>query len=207
MVSFRWHVIMFYFRCLRYYQYFHHFLVPLFKKKNEPKVFCIGYVKTGLTSLAKALSILGYRSVQFLRTASEPKEGWVEFIINRNYDAFTDYPLWMKDVYSRLDKVIPNSKFILSIRDKQSWMNSYYNYYKGGPFEAKNSEELQQKYQRYEWLNKQAIDYFQDKPNQLLIINIFEGDGWNELCNFLNKPIPNKPFPHKNIGRYKKPTR
>jgi len=117
MVSFRWHVIMFYFRCLRYYQYFHHFLVPLFKKKNEPKVFCIGYVKTGLTSLAKALSILGYRSVQFLRTASEPKEGWVEFIINRNYDAFTDYPLWMKDVYSRLDKVIPNSKFILSIRD------------------------------------------------------------------------------------------
>ena len=31
--------------------------------------------------------------------------------------------------------------------------------------------------------------------NNLLIMDITKGDGWSKLCNFLNKPIPNKPFP------------
>jgi len=57
---------------------------------------------------------------------------------------------------------------------------------------------------RYENYNKRAIEHFKERTDKLLVMNIIDGDGWDKLCNFLNKPIPNKPFPHKNIGRYKK---
>jgi len=202
MVSFRWRIILFYFRCLRYYQYLYHFFIPLFKKKNEPKVFCIGYVKTGLTTLTKALKILGYRSVQYLRTSVEPKEGWIEYITNCNYDAFADAPIRRRNIYIEIDKTIPDSKFILTIRDTQSWRRSYLNYFRGSPWDIKNPQELRQFIQRYEDHNKQVIEYFKDRPDKLLIMNIIEGDGWEKLCDFLNKPIPKKSFPHRNVGKY-----
>jgi len=175
----------------------------LFKKKNKPKVFCIGYVKTGLTTLTKGLKILGYRSVQYLRISVEPKEGWIDYIINCNYDAFTDAPVRRRNIYKEIDKIIPDSKFILTIRDILSWRRSYLNYFKGSPWDIKNSQDLKQYIQRYLDHNKQVIEYFKDRPDKLLVMNIIEGDGWEKLCDFLNKPIPKKPFPHKNIGKYK----
>ena len=39
--------------------------------KNDSKVFCIGDVKTGTTTLSKALSILGYRSIQLIKRKEE----------------------------------------------------------------------------------------------------------------------------------------
>ena len=40
---------------------------------------------------------------------------------------------------------------------------------------------------------------FQKVPkDQLLIFNV--KDGWEPLCSFLGKDIPDKKFPHKNIG-------
>jgi hypothetical protein len=33
-------------------------------------------------------------------------------------------------------------------------------------------------------------------PENLLVFNVKEG--WDPLCNFLNAPVPNKPFPHLN---------
>lgn len=33
---------------------------------------------------------------------------------------------------------------------------------------------------------------------KLLIMNICNGDGWEKLCPFLNREIPNIPFPHEN---------
>ena len=61
-----------------------------------------------------------------------------------------------------------------------------------------NSQDLNNRIQEYDEHNKQVIAYFKDKPSQLLVMNITEGDGWEKLCKFLNKPIPNKAFPHKN---------
>lgn len=198
-----WVITSFYLFSLKYYQYLHHFIIPLIKKKNDTKVFCIGDVKTGTTSLCKALSILGYRSVRLLRGSDKPKEGWVEYIKKCKYDAYTDFPIGYKNLYQEIYKEIPNSKFILTIRDKQSFEKSYVNYFRGTPIEKK-PQELKHRLRNYEERNKQVVEYFKNSPTQLLVMNVFEGDGWEELCNFLNKPIPNKPFPHKNIGRYKK---
>ena len=60
-----------------------------------------------------------------------------------------------------------------------------YNY---NPFEKKASD---------------ARGYFsKNRPNDLLVMNICDGEGWEVLCPFLNKPIPNVIFPKKNVTIY-----
>jgi len=40
--------------------------------------------------------------------------------------------------------------------------------------------------------------YFADQPGKLLILNLYQGDGWEKICDFLDCPIPNEVFPHEN---------
>jgi hypothetical protein len=196
----RYNIIIFYVKyIIRFYQFFHHKLIPLLKEENSPKVFCIGYVKTGTTSLYKALSILDYRTVQMLRGCVKPKEGWVEYIKKCKYDAYLDYPFFLSNLFKQIDKEFPNCKFILTIRDDDSWEKSYANFYH--ITSDKSKKEGKKGYNEH---NKEVIKYFKKKPSQLLIMNIIDGDGWDKLCKFLDKPIPKKPFPHKNKGRYKR---
>ena len=35
--------------------------------------------------------------------------------------------------------------------------------------------------------------------DRLLVLNIIEGDGWDQLCEFLDRPIPDVPFPARNV--------
>jgi len=46
--------------------------------------------------------------------------------------------------------------------------------------------------------NQAVINYFSDRPEKLLVVNWEQGHGWQELCSFLDLPIPNQPFPHIN---------
>ena len=39
--------------------------------------------------------------------------------------------------------------------------------------------------------------YFRNRPADLLVINIAEGEGFEKLAPFLSRPIPAEPFPHK----------
>jgi hypothetical protein len=54
---------------------------------------------------------------------------------------------------------------------------------------------------RYEQHNQEVIDYFRDRPDDLLILDLAKGDGWEQLCAFLGADIPNEPFPHANKAR------
>ncbi len=42
--------------------------------------------------------------------------------------------------------------------------------------------------------------YFRDRPEDLLVMNVFEGDGWEQLCRFLDRPVPDVPFPNVKPG-------
>lgn len=35
-------------------------------------------------------------------------------------------------------------------------------------------------------------------PDDLLVLRITEGEGWRELCPFLDQEVPEAPFPHVN---------
>jgi 3'(2'), 5'-bisphosphate nucleotidase len=45
----------------------------------------------------------------------------------------------------------------------------------------------------------EVATYFRDRPNDLLIIDVTAGEGWEKLCPFLGKPIPDLPFPKANV--------
>ena len=48
----------------------------------------------------------------------------------------------------------------------------------------------------YDQHHRNVSDYFKDRQQDLLVIDICQGDEWEKLCPFLDKAIPAKSFPH-----------
>lgn len=173
------------------------------------KVFGVGFQRTGTTSLATALNMLGIKTLQF------PKELYynIDHEIIHQYDGFTDDPITL--LYKELDKRHPNSKFIHTIRDEESWLKSIKWLFTVGRIKFKESF---QKYgdefnrqlfgttefdeqlflETYRKYNSDVAEYFADRPEDYLLIDFTRGEGFEKLCPFLGKPIPNAPFPHRN---------
>lgn len=94
------------------------------------KVFCIGFLKTGTTSLEQALKDLGYRlgdqhQGELLLKAYVARDfkTIVEFCLTA--DAFQDIPFCFPFTFVALDQSFPNAKFILSVReDGDRWYRS-----------------------------------------------------------------------------------
>jgi hypothetical protein len=177
------------------------------------KIICVGFHKTGTSTLDEALKILGYKVIglrldlaKYLLNGDYSKA----LKIADKYDAFQDNP-W-PILYKELDKKYPNSKFILTIREDQKWLKSIVNHFGGdntgmrkwiyGESDPKGNEELYLK--RYQKHNQDVIEYFKDRKEDLIIVSWEKGDGWNEICTFLGKQIPNQDFPHSNKGNYNK---
>ena len=146
---------------------------------------------------------------------------WEE--IFKGYGACLDFPSC--NYYKELMKAYPDAKVILTIRDSESWVKSWnvlnnqvlksftfrflakipYTSFKlqkdihnkmilglDGAFQgAKNDEDRMKKFD--EW-NQSVIDYV--PKERLLVYQVKEG--WEPLCKFLNKPMPNRSFPYKN---------
>ena len=178
------------------------------------KIFGIGLSKTGTTSLARALGVLGYH-VKDCLGVSQYVHGdlasSVDMQVLQTYDAFTDTP--MPSFFRELDLALPGSKFILTVRQADGWLASCKKQFnqkqaeKQGDAQNKlfvdlygtpvfDAEKFLAGYDRF---TEQVIDYFKDRPNDLLVLNVTAGQGWDELCAFLNKPVPDLPFPKSNV--------
>jgi len=165
------------------------------------------------------LNILGVESIH------QPfYEGMAEELFNGNhklsvldfYDGITG--ITTVPYYKKLDSEYPGSKFILTIRDIDFWLDSIRSQLKK---ETNNSENISkdkkirlefrktlrnkvfgiQNYQTITFLNcyekhvADVVSHFSDRPDDLLIMNIYAGDGWNKLCPFLDIEKPDTPFP------------
>ena len=185
------------------------------------KIFCIGQNKTGTTSLMSALSTLGYKlcpeyimynfgSVHF-KNFQDGKFNETLNLVNR-YDAFEDRPWNHTDFYKVLDKTYKGSKFILTTRDVEQWWNSYIKWDKKiglrnswhykinsqvcyGVDSFLDNPDLAK--QIYLDRNAKIKNYFLDNPD-FLVIDINEDYKYEKLCGFLNKKIPNEPYPYLN---------
>jgi len=178
------------------------FFLSLIKEKNTRKIFCIGNPKTGTRSLLKALKILGYQTPLFFEIPTYWKYGeqhYIERVKKSGYDAFADFPIGHKELYKKIDASLPGSKFILTVRDHESFIRSYSNYFKALP---NIQDHLSDRITEMEKRNDDILRYFEKRHSSLLVMNIIDGDGWEVLCEFLNKQIPNRIFPHKNKGKY-----
>lgn len=173
------------------------------------KIFGIGMSRTGTTTLARCFKILGLGPHKCFD--GELKE-WVAagsdlkrvFAVADNYKTFEDNPWYI--LYKELDERYPGSKFILTVRRdslthaKSSWTHGV----QQGVRRGKPTEEyINEKIHVYEAHNQGVMEYFRDRPKDLLVVCWEKGDGWDKLCGFLGLADPNAPIPHMNAGRYR----
>lgn len=98
--------------------------------RYSEKVFCIGFNKTGTTSVERAFRDLGYK-VGNQRKGENLIDEWAKrdfrkiIKFAKTADAFQDVPFSLPFTYQALDSYFPNSKFILTVRDNsEQWYES-----------------------------------------------------------------------------------
>lgn len=183
----------------------------------KEKVFGIGLSKTGTSSLAEALNMLGIRSIHYpndTKTYSELRSGNFRLSLFNQYDGIVDTPV--VPYYAQFDQLFPGSKFILTVREKNSWLASVEQHWRAAAtYDDQPVKKAFQEFIRtavygcidfdkerfsyvYDLHHENVRKYFADRPDDLLVMNICNGEGWDVLSPFLNKPIPRTPFPHAN---------
>ena len=178
---------------------------------KRPKVFGIGWHKTGTKSLNRALMRLGYRPSPWnIDLVMRWHEGHIAQILHQaaQADAFDDFP-WPL-VFRELDRAFPDARFILTTRrDDATWLASaqkhmarrrwvgHYLIY--GSYDAfADPEPFVRRYREH---NAAVREYFADRPGKLLDICFERGEHWKPLCAFLGAAgEPNEPFPHQNTA-------
>ena len=180
------------------------------------KIFGIGLSKTGTTSLAAALGILGYKTKDnpgIDHYAPGDLATSIDEALLAEYDAFTDTPI--PCFYRELDERFPGSRFILTTREMEGWLNSCRKQFTQKLADKQNAAHnhlfldlygctvYNEKMFRegYEKFTRGVKDYFRDRPHDLLVMDVAGGDGWKDLCSFLNEPVPDIPFPKANVTR------
>lgn len=184
------------------------------------KVFGIGLSRTGTTSLGAALRTLGVRTLHYPhdhRTHAELAAGQYRLSVLAECDAVVD--ITVAPFYAQLDAAFPGSRFILTVREKQAWLASLERHWRAmeevmqrdAQFKAFTEFICACAYgtlafsaERMSFVYDQHVrnisEYFADRGNDLLVMDICAGDGWDQLCPFLDRPTPPHPFPHRNAG-------
>jgi len=187
------------------------------------KIFVLGYNKTGTKSLAKALEILGYN---VLHMGAREKlirimyDNLVENkpILNRigQFDCYLDYPIFEPNVFSHIVNEHRDAKYISLTRNYDDYVESVLKdkikNLDDGIVDSWNwlgvgGKEVFENYPKYqkEWVKEKTkfkhqsnIRFLDKYMIDFLEMNICDsGDGWEELCSYLDQPIPNEEFPRE----------
>lgn len=199
------------------------------------KLFCIGFNKTGTTSLAAALFSLGFRIGDQVQ-AEVLIDDWARRDFHRiiaycrTADAFQDVPFSLNHTYGVLDHAYPGAKFILTIRDSaDEWFDSLRRFHTKliGKQRVPTADDLREHeyldkgwlwhahqllfnvdesnlyardyyVEQYERHNRQVLDYFRHRPDDLLVLNVGERDAMRALCEFLGVENDGRQMPHLN---------
>jgi hypothetical protein len=176
------------------------------------KIFCIGLNKTGTVSLHEALTILGYRSLHWggpetrraVRRALGEGKPLCTYLADV-FEAFSDLED-LTENFDLADRQYPGSRFILTTRPLEDWVESRRRH-----VEWNQQQRARGKYHG-SWLDvdirgwsatfrkheASVRSYFAGRPRDLLVMDITAGDGWDPLCEFLGRPVPDVAFPWRN---------
>jgi len=206
--------------------------------REYDKVFCIGFPKTGTTTMEKLLFQFGFKlgdqAVAEILAFDWGIRKDTDRIIKYCYtaDAFQDSPFGYPELYKKLDKAFPGSKFILTVRDTpESWYTSMVKYNtkkhssdKNRPPDIKDLKDGLYRYKGYlydsfcyrwnypttplfdkshyiqSYLNhiQDVRNYFKDRPDDLIEINVSQHADFDRLCDFLKVKTNLKRFPWEN---------
>ncbi|CAO3637596.1 unnamed protein product [Cunninghamella blakesleeana] len=156
----------------------------------------------------------------FNRAIDDPnhEDEWEK--IYGTYQAAVDFPICV--FYKELSEKYPDAKFVLTVRSAESWFksihNTIFNNYNAKRYESKGRdkevydmiahvcfggimEKDEKKIYDEDYMCKLFNDHVENVkrtiPNErLLVMNM--GDGWEPLCEFLEKPVPDQCYPVSN---------
>jgi hypothetical protein len=206
--------------------------------RDYNKIFCIGFGKTGTTSITKLLTKFGF-TIGNQAVGEILGEDWsvhkrVERIIGFCYtaDAFQDAPFGYPGLYRELDKAFPGSKFILTLRDSpEQWLDSVVRFqtkmFSSDKTRPPNEEDKRNALYRYKGYLLQnsrnnwdypnvplfdeksykkrysdhindVRDYFKDRADDFIEINVSRKEDFKRLCEFLKIKTSIEDFPWEN---------
>lgn len=185
--------------------------VPGETSPTRPRIFGIGLNKTATTSLHEALTILGFESLHW--GGPEPAENVKRAIaeekplltyLDAKYDAFSDIGVLSRR-FALLDTQYPGSRFILTMRPVDDWIDSRRRHVARNVALAEKGEYdgdflvVDEPKWREEWRvhMERAHRYFAGRSD-MLEIDLTAGAGWKPLCDLLELDEPSVPFPWKN---------
>ena len=185
---------------------------------RETKVFGLGLSKTGTSSLGEALNLLGVKTIHYPfdeRTFEELRSGNYRLSLLEEFQGVVDIPV--APFYAQFDAEYPHSKFILTVRERVSWLRSceahwrlmtewqnnfpqfkrFHEFisacvYGSNAFQAERFKFV------YETHERNVREFFRERSADLLVLDICAGEGWEKLCPFLGVPEPAAPFPRAN---------
>jgi len=184
---------------------------------QAPKVFGIGLSRTATSSLNAALNELGLHSIHWANPHTQNLISQEDFLL---FDAFSDISVSYQ--FEQLYHTFPNARFIYTKRSAESWIKSISFHYQNnrgvnhpsqlalpsatqrfnfaaGHIEMNLYGRCKSWQEAFEVFDERVQRFFEDKPDsQFLQLRICDGEGWEKLCAFLDKPIPAKPFPNTN---------
>lgn len=198
-------------------------VVPTELKPIPARIFGIGMHKTATTSFHRAMQLLGFNSAHWLR-GDWARDIWNEMTtagrsrtLERHY-ALSDLPIAI--LYEQLDKAYPNSKFVLTIRDEDKWVNSarkHWSYEHNPsrwewdvyPFMNKMHNIVYGRRDfheptfraRYRKHNADVLAYFKNRPSDLFVLDMEQNPGWPALCRFLDQPVPPFVYPTEYVTK------
>lgn len=183
---------------------------------GRPKIFGIGFHKTGTTSLGRALRALGYRvhkgftfnlpgkRIVIPEPVTLDKIRDVAFPMIRYYSAFEDNP-WPL-LFREVDAAYPGSRFILTCRDPERWFRSIARFHKDrlspmhdliyGERHFRIADNKQRALDRFNRHNEEVRAHFKHRPDDLFDWDLESDPSWDKLCAYLYLPVPKRAFPH-----------
>lgn len=166
--------------------------------------------------------IKNYGHVDFwIRLADGEKLNFDDVFKRNGYKASCDNPsctFWKEQL-----EQYPDAKVILTVRDPESWYKSFHDTIHSILYNGPNTSFFTKvavtmlnmrllhtkvisgkafnndlsKENSIKCFNEHNAQVIAECPeNKLLVFNVSEG--WEPLCKFLGKPVPNEPFPHLN---------
>jgi len=167
------------------------------------KILGVGLSRTGTTTLAKTLQRSGLNIVHNPKTESE-------LLKLKNKDGACDIPVVA--YYKKLDKLFPGSKFVYTFREEESWKDAIERFAKDKPIKAQWQRQLREMvygsnmfdeswFDAHKRHHDDLMEYFKDRPNDIITLNIVGGDTPEKLYQFLGiKNVP-KSFKVYNEGK------
>ncbi|MFW6272483.1 MAG: sulfotransferase [bacterium] len=169
----------------------------------EPiKYFGIGLSKTGQITLIRIFKTLGFSVSKYPHT--------IERVENKDFSTGITVTAWF--IEGELQKQFPNAKYIYTYLDPDEWIKVAEEFWSNSKINTRRTPELTQLsnwchnvcygspnfdkdlyYQAYKKHDNFVRNYFKNRQEDLLIVDLNEEDGWERVCKFTNSPIIKNP--------------